>query len=63
MANGGSRRPVGRFEGAGGSQEDFLEDKLQGLGSERTDLLGGAPWSLLGAPGCQQHPANPPLYF
>lgn len=36
---GGSRRPVGRFEGARRSQEGFLEDKLQHLGSERTGLL------------------------
>jgi len=36
---GGSRRPVGRFEGAGRSQEGFLEDKLQHPGSERTGLL------------------------
>lgn len=61
---GGSRRPVGRFEGAGRSQEGFLEDKLQHLGSERTGLLW--EWGslkLAGSLGIWWLPANLPLSF
>ena len=43
--------------GGWGSQEVLLEDKLQGRGSERTDLLGGLPgarWEPQGLGSSQQ---------
>lgn len=45
----GSRRPVGRLQGAGG-QEGFLEDELWAL-HQKEHLLGKALWSRRGAPG------------